>query len=110
MKSHHPHENMVYFNLPSGNKSISSFWRRNCKSATLLHKDVMALFEEILTSFKDSRFSLQWGHLRASLYSPPPKHPEHLAFNVYTTFVIALRFTNKIVGKGKPVVGRTDHP
>lgn len=38
------------------------------------------------------------------------KSPEHPAFNEYTSFVITLRFTNKIVGTGKPVVGRTDHP
>lgn len=38
------------------------------------------------------------------------KSPEHPAFNKYTSFVITLRFTNKIVGTGKPVVGRTDHP
>lgn len=46
-------------------------------------------------------------HLRLS---PFTKRLEHLAFGEYTSFVITLRFTNKIVGTGKPVVGRTDHP
>lgn len=57
MKSSHPHENIVYFNLPSGNNSILSFCRRNCESATLLHKDVRDLFKVTFPSFKESRFS-----------------------------------------------------
>lgn len=40
----------------------------------------------------------------------PFTSPEHLAFNEYTSFVITLGFTNKLVGTGKPVVGRADHP
>lgn len=110
MKSRHPHENIVYFNLPSGNKSISSFSRRNCESATLLHKDARDLFKLTSTSLKESRFSSQWRHLSAPLSPLFTENLEHLTFNEYTSFVITLRFTNKIVGTGKPVVGRTDHP
>lgn len=44
------------FNLPSGNKSISSFCWRNCKSATLLHKDVRDLFKATLPLSKNRGF------------------------------------------------------
>lgn len=39
MKSSHPHENTVYFNLPSGNKSILNFCGRSLGLALLLCKD-----------------------------------------------------------------------
>lgn len=40
MESSHPHENTVYFNLPSGNKSILNFCGRSLWLALLLRKDV----------------------------------------------------------------------
>lgn len=40
MKSSHPHENTVYFNLPSGNKSILNFCSRSLGLALFLRKDV----------------------------------------------------------------------
>lgn len=70
MKSRHPHENIVYFNLPGGNKSISSFCRRNCKSATLLRKEGSDLLKATFPSFKESRFSSQWRHLNAPSFIP----------------------------------------
>ena len=59
------------FNLPSRNKSISSFCWRNCKSATLLHKDVKDLFKAAFTPLKEGEVSSSpQRHLNAVLYSP----------------------------------------
>ena len=73
MKSSHPHENTVYFNLPSGNKSILNFCGRSLGLALLLRKDsgicLHGLFHREIQCFLSER----------SLWNSPLCLPYHRA-------------------------------
>lgn len=111
MKSRHPHENIVYLICPVEINQSQVSVEGIASQLQRLHKDVRDLFKATCTSFKALRSSLCHGGIYRHLCILPfTTGSEHRASNEYTSFVITLRFTNKIVGTGKPVVGRTDHP
>lgn len=105
----HPQANTVCFHLPGGNKSLSSFRGRNCKSATLWVKMGGIRFNPVL-HLPENEGPRHGGHLSAPCVPPFHRKSRTSRPSEYTSFVIAARFTNKAVGTGEPVVGRTDHP
>lgn len=110
MKSSHPHENTVYFNLPSGNKSIWNFCGRRLGLALLLRKDSGICLHQLLHHEVQCLLSKRslWTHLCVSPSTEPPGQVSKPRKS--TSFVIMLKFTNTAVGTAKPVGGRADHP
>lgn len=95
MKSSHPHENTVYFNLPSGNKSILNFCGRSLGLALLLREDEGICLHGL--PCWDSVFLWQ-----ETLNSPlcPHCHRASWTSNALQVYklVIDLGFTNTTVG------------